>query len=485
MAKRSITVTSLLWTWGCFLLVLTGVFVFATRQMERSVVAEAEERAKNALDLVEYVFSRGALLSGGGSMAAAVDEVGRHMALRLTYIVDGKVVADSEVGAKGVPDMENHADRPEVIEALAKGYGQTVRYSRTLGRDMLYVARPFPGSDGIPAGVVRLALPFSSLAGELGRLRHTLLAVLALVFLAGGVVAYGLARSTARSLAGISTVVTAIGRGNYDQRIHIVPTRDFMPLAGAINVLAERVGAHVREIEERRKRQAAILDGMAEGLAIFDARGRILDGNRALAAMFPQPAGELTGKTPIEAGMSLAMDRYLAGENAGPGTAGQDGRFDLPDGRVVQVTLVPVVGTGGTMVATFHDITEAAAMERIFREFVIDASHRLRTPLTKVRGYAETARDLCPTDASGAVSALDVVVRAADDMKTVIEDLLGAARERFAEAEAVRDGEVVRDGATTAVRDGVTTAVRDGESVRDGADEADPETPETEAPPKA
>lgn len=437
MAKRSITVTSLLWTWGFFLLVLSGVFVFATHQMERSVVAEAEERAKHALGLVEYLLSLGDLAPEASSKAEAVDILGRHMGLRLTYIIDGKVVADSEVGAKGVADMEDHADRPEVVQALAVGYGQAVRYSHTLGRDMLYVAKPFAGAPGIPGGVVRLALPFSDLGGELGRLRHILLAVLAFVFVAGGVVAYGLSRSTSRSLGAISKVVTAIGRGSYDQRIHIVPAKDFMPLAEAINALAERVGAHVREIEERRKRQAAILDGMAEGLAIFDARGRMLAVNRALAAMFPQ-AGELTGKTPIEAGMSLAMDRYLAGESTGPDATG-DGRFDLPDGRVVEVTVVPVVGTGGTQVATFHDITEAAAMERIFREFVIDASHRLRTPLTKVRGYAETARDLCPADTAGTVAALDVVVRGADDMKAVIEDLLAAARARYAKAEAVRD----------------------------------------------
>jgi two-component system phosphate regulon sensor histidine kinase PhoR len=437
MAKRSITVRSLLWTWGFFLLVLSGVFVFATQQMERSVLAEAEERAKHALGLVEYLLSLGDITPEGSSKAEAVDILGRHMGLRLTYIMDGRVVADSEVGAAGVPAMENHADRPEVRQALATGYGQAVRFSQTLGRDMLYVAKPFAGSPGIAGGVVRLALPFSDLGGELGRLRHILLAVLALVFVAGGVAAYGLARSTSRSLGEISEVVTAIGQGGFDRRIHIVPARDFMPLAEAINALAERVGAHVQEIEERRKRQAAILDGMAEGVAIFDARGRMLAVNRALGAMFPQ-TGELTGKTPIEAGMSLDMDRYLAGGWTRPSGPAPNGRFELPGDRVVEVTVVPVVGTGGTQVATFHDITESAAMDRIFQNFVIDASHRLRTPLTKVRGFAETARDICSMKPDEAGQALAVVIRAADEIKAVIDDLLAAARERFALAEAAR-----------------------------------------------
>lgn len=437
MAKRSITVTSLLWTWGFFLLVLSVVFVIATRQVERSVVAEAEDRARTALGFVTYLLGRGFPETADRPLAAAVDALGPHLGFRLTYIVDGKVLADSEVGASGLADMENHADRPEVRQALAAGYGQDVRHSHTLGRDMLYVAERFAGAPGVPAGVVRLALPYSALAGELGHLRRILLLVLGLVFVAGGAVAVGLARSVSGSLQEISKVVTAVGQGGYDQRIHIVPARDFLPLAAAINTLAERVGAHVREIEERRKRQAAILDGLAEGLAILDARGEILAVNRALVRMFPH-GGELTGKTPIEAGMSLDIDRYLTTGGGAPAT-GHDGRFELPGDRVVEVTLVPVLGTGGTQVATFHDITEAAALERIFREFVIDASHRLRTPLTKVKGFAETARDLCATDPAGAASALDVVIRGADAIKTVIDDLLAAARDRYAQAAAIRE----------------------------------------------
>ena len=74
------------------------------------------------------------------------------------------------------------------------------------------------------------------------------------------------------------------------------------------------------------------------------------------------------------------------------------------------------------------------AMDGIFRNFVIDASHRLRTPLTKVQGYAETARDLAATDPVAAAAALEVIGRGAAEMRGVIDDLLAAARNRFAAA---------------------------------------------------
>ena len=157
-------------------------------------------------------------------------------------------------------------------------------------------------------------------------------------------------------------------------------------------------GSHVREIEERRRRQEAILDGMAEGVAILDARGRMVAVNRAFEAMFPQ-CRDPVGKTPIEAGLSLAIERCLTGEIPGPGGPGCAGRIELPGNRVAEVSVVPVAGideAGATRVATFHDVTEAAAMDAIFRDFVIDASHRLRTPLTKVQAMPKRPRIWLP-----------------------------------------------------------------------------------------
>lgn len=445
MAKRSITLTYLIWTWVFFLLVLSLVFVFATKQAEHAVRGEAEERARGSLDLVRYLLEQQAPFSSEDALADWVDKLGSHLGFRLTYIVSGRVVADSMVGSTGVPDMENHADRPEVREALAGKFGQDIRRSHTLGRDMLYVATAFSGTQGAPAGILRLALPVSALQSELSHIRNTLLAVLALVFAAGGVIAFGLARGMTKTIRDISGVVAAIGNGHYESRIHIVPTRDFTPLAEAINHLAERIGSHVREIDERRQRQEAILNGMAEGLAILDGNGRIQAVNRSLANMFPK-VPNLTDKTPLEAGMPLCLERSLADAPPEDEGATPIGRYELASGRVVEVTAVPLAGPKGTppggLIATFHDVTEVATLDRIFRDFVVDASHNLRTPLTKVRGYAETARDMLVPDehgvidATGAPAALDTVIRAADTMKTVIDDLLAGARDRFAAVKA-------------------------------------------------
>ena len=217
-------------------------------------------------------------------------------------------------------------------------------------------------------------------------------------------------------------------------------------MAEAINTLAARIGSHVGEIEERRQRQDTIFESMAEGLAILDAAGRIVAANRAFRDMFPKLA-EPVGRIPLEAGVPLCVDRALAGQTGQAEEAGEAGeicpvgRFELPSGRVVDVTAASsfMAGQGRGRIVTFHDVTEAATMDRIVREFVIDASHNLRTPLTKVLGYGETAQDMLaakPADVGGAGNALALVVASAGAMKTVIDELLAAARDRFTAAKS-------------------------------------------------
>jgi two-component system phosphate regulon sensor histidine kinase PhoR len=451
MGKRSIRLHFLLWTWGFFLLVLCAVFLFATDRVHRAVLAEAEERAKTSLDLVAYLFAHEPGLGSEAGLAAFADALGPHLGFRLTYIVSGRVVADSAVHAGGLAEMEDHAGRPEVRQALSGGFGQDVRTSRTLGRDMLYVAEAYPGGNGLPAGILRLALPVSALSGELSWFRNALLAVLAMVFAAGGIAAFILARSVSRSVGEIADVVAAVGQGHFDRRIHIVPARDFMPLAKAINALAERIGDHVQEIEARRRHQEAVFESMAEGVAILDAEDRIVAANRSLRAMFPDMPDPV-GRSPIEAGMPLCVERALAAFDPADGQAQDVGRFELASGRVTEVTVasLAVDATRGERVVTFHDVTEAATMDRIFRDFVIDASHNLRTPLTKMRGFAETALDMLPEHPTGAspdgadpARALTAAIRAADDMKAIIDALLDAARSRYAAARAAAVSDVM------------------------------------------
>ena len=78
--------------------------------------------------------------------------------VRVTIIAkDGTVFADSDL--KNVDGMENHLDRQEVKEALEKGEGSAIRYSESLGQEMLYVAKL--SEDG--KAIIRMSIPYTGL----------------------------------------------------------------------------------------------------------------------------------------------------------------------------------------------------------------------------------------------------------------------------------------------------------------------------------
>ncbi len=109
---------------------------------------------------------------------ALCKELGKRSATRLTVILpDGKVVGDS---LESPQEMDNHALRPEVVDALDedKGKGVSLRYSETLKQDLRYVAVP-ARDHGQTLGVVRAAVSLSAIDGALGEIRsHILVASL-------------------------------------------------------------------------------------------------------------------------------------------------------------------------------------------------------------------------------------------------------------------------------------------------------------------
>ena len=83
---------------------------------------------------------------------------------RITIIgLDGVVLGDTEEGPER---MENHGDRPEVIEALAGGVGVSMRQSPTLKKQMMYLAIPHSPA-GTITGVIRISLPLVELKDQL------------------------------------------------------------------------------------------------------------------------------------------------------------------------------------------------------------------------------------------------------------------------------------------------------------------------------
>jgi len=69
--------------------------------------------------------------------------------------------------------MENHAERPEVKEALSVGSGHSIRHSVTINRDLLYYAVRQSTAAGQPV-LLRFALPLETVTSVVTQFRKSL-----------------------------------------------------------------------------------------------------------------------------------------------------------------------------------------------------------------------------------------------------------------------------------------------------------------------
>jgi len=130
-------------------------------RMDEQIEATLAAQTKLAADLV----TRGAPGLTVEQLDAEADRLGQLTGTRVTLIApDGRVMGDSSETLEGVAAMENHGQRPEVVQARASGMGKAQRHSDTLNIDMLYVAVRLQH----PAvAFVRMALPLTTVRQQL------------------------------------------------------------------------------------------------------------------------------------------------------------------------------------------------------------------------------------------------------------------------------------------------------------------------------
>lgn len=341
---------------------------------------------------------------------------------RVTLITPaGLVLADSQSDPS---TMENHAGRPEIRDAMAKGEGQSTRHSVTINRDLLYYAVKQDVGAGSPL-ILRFAIPLATVQELLGSFRRSLwLASLVILLLAG-------AASLLISL-GISERIERLKE--FSRR---VAEGDFRPLPGdgsgdalgklgaSLNQTAARLDQTIRTLTEERNLSSAILGSMVEGVAVLNAAERLVFANQSFAGILELGVAPKAGSALLEivrqTEMIEAVRRVLAGEARV--------EAEIVTGTLRQhffAATVAAVRAGETSgaVVVLHDITELRKLERVRRDFVANVSHEFRTPLTAIQGFAETLLAGAMDDPQHRGHFLEIIVEHSRRLARLTEDLL-------------------------------------------------------------
>ena len=143
--------------------------------------------------------------------------------------------------------MENHADRLEIAEALKTGFGQSTRFSDTLGYNMKYVAvRVGRGDDML--GVVRFALPLSRVQLEIRTIYRVVLWGAAASVAVALTVAYFVSRSITLPIRYMKETAERIAKGDFTPRVRIRSRDELGELANSLNAMADELQQKMEDL---------------------------------------------------------------------------------------------------------------------------------------------------------------------------------------------------------------------------------------------
>jgi two-component system phosphate regulon sensor histidine kinase PhoR len=341
---------------------------------------------------------------------------------RVTIIAsDGQVFADSQSDTQ---TMENHAGRPEVLDALARGSGQAIRHSVTLNRDLLYYAVRYDLPTGPPV-ILRFALPIETVDEVVQSFRRSLWLSSFLILVIAGAAALQMSRMFADRVERLKQFSRRVAGGDFTP-VSADSSGDALEELGAsMNRTAAKLDQTIRTLTEERNLSTAILGSMVEGVAVVNASERLLFANRGFAEILGLQAPLKSGSALVEIVRQTELIEAVRHVLHGDARV----ESEIATGTLRQhffAATVASVRAGETLgaVVVLHDITELRRLERVRRDFVANVSHEFKTPLTAIQGFAETLLAGAIDDAQNRGRFLEIILEHARRLARLTDDLL-------------------------------------------------------------
>jgi len=360
------------------------------------------------------------------------DRLGKEIGARITVVLpDGIVVADSSVGAAGVPGMENHALHPEIRDALSGTTGGSHRRSITVREEQRYAALPVSIGDTI-VGAARASVPAATLTRRLWQITAIILGTgfAALLLILGGTAV--MARKVTGPLTEMQAAAKEMGGGNLARRVQVRTGDELEEMANAMNRMASHLADTIGQLDAEKARLETLLANLDDGVIVVAAdrsvrmmnreAGKIFDASETMGAGRPYPEV-------IRHPQALAfIDGWIKGEEPKPRDLAIVTRQGSRTVRCSGMTVRYLGESDADVLLTLRDVTEERRLAQVKSEFVSNASHELRTPLTNIRGYLEAIQDAVREGTLPDPSFVAVAHSNALRMERLIDDLLELSR---------------------------------------------------------
>ncbi len=408
-----------------FLVFLALLFPFAAQAVRGVVNSTLSDRTSQVIARVISAANEKALIQ-------QLEATGPTFFFRVSLISpEGIILYDSHTAQPKQPDDPERylRDHPEITEALDEGVGYNEGFSYALNQQLVYVAKAFEFRG--KTYLMRTAFPLRQVNELTEHFEFGFFTLGFVVLLLFGVMTSAIAHHLSRPIQKIINAIKPYQEGTEDHLPEIELGKgtgkgdEFHRLADTLNSLTRKIEANIASLKEERNEKEAVLEALIEGVIAVDRDMKVTYANRMATEMLGMRSEDLLDHPFTVTGHNEFRDLLLGCQQQGEMLAIAS---ELGDTKKIYLDVIAAPrGKDAGAVLVLQDKSIHYRILEMRKDFIANASHELKTPITIIRGFSEALHDNpeMPVETRKEITAK--ITRNCERMESLVKNLLRLA----------------------------------------------------------